>query len=160
MGLPGSGKSTIGKILSKKLKFPFHDMDDLIPAFLIKKLIKNKILSNKERNLFFADFSRKLGKIKGDFVATGYVAKSKHRKLIKKICKDLVFINLEVPYDTIKNRLKNRSDHFVKEEIFDELIKTSEFEPIKLKHIAIDASKNKIAIVNQILKKIKQNQTN
>jgi shikimate kinase len=32
IGLPGSGKSTIGKILAKKLQYDFFDMDDAICA--------------------------------------------------------------------------------------------------------------------------------
>ncbi|WP_162341664.1 shikimate kinase [Cyclobacterium salsum] len=38
VGMPGSGKSTLGKELAKRLNFPFYDLDDLIEEKEGKKI--------------------------------------------------------------------------------------------------------------------------
>ncbi|ABG60466.1 shikimate kinase [Cytophaga hutchinsonii] len=50
IGLPGSGKSTIGKTLAQKLKYTFFDMDDAICA-QEKKTIE-EIFADKGENYF------------------------------------------------------------------------------------------------------------
>jgi len=50
IGLPGSGKSTIGKTLAKKLSYAYNDMDDVICA-QEKKTIE-EIFADKGENYF------------------------------------------------------------------------------------------------------------
>jgi shikimate kinase len=50
IGLPGSGKSTIGKALSQKLNFAYFDMDDVICAK--EKQSIEEIFADKGENYF------------------------------------------------------------------------------------------------------------
>ena len=47
MGVSGSGKTTVGKLLSKKLNLPFYDADDFHPAANIEKMAKGIPLNDK-----------------------------------------------------------------------------------------------------------------
>ena len=49
MGVSGSGKTTIGKILSKEKNIPFFDADDYHPKENIKMMKEGKPLNDKNR---------------------------------------------------------------------------------------------------------------
>ena len=49
MGVSGSGKSTIGKLLSQELSTPFFDGDDFHPKENIKKMSSGHPLNDNDR---------------------------------------------------------------------------------------------------------------
>ena len=57
LGMMGSGKSSIGKIVSKKLKLNFYDVDNII-----EKQLKMKIseIFSKKGELFFRKIEEKI----------------------------------------------------------------------------------------------------
>jgi gluconokinase len=49
MGAAGSGKSTIGRLLSERLKWPFFDGDDFHPPANVKKMAAGIPLTDEDR---------------------------------------------------------------------------------------------------------------
>ena len=48
-GVSGSGKTTIGQLLAKKLNIPFYDADDYHPVSNIEKMASGKPLNDNDR---------------------------------------------------------------------------------------------------------------
>ena len=49
MGVTGSGKTTVGKLLAKQLGWKFHDADDYHPASNIEKMHRGIPLTDEDR---------------------------------------------------------------------------------------------------------------
>jgi len=80
LGLPGSGKTSVGKELAKQLHFQFYDMDDFMPASFRKIMKEGKIVSEAQRDTFIKDICNKLHKItkKEQVVASLTLIKEEH----------------------------------------------------------------------------------
>lgn len=158
-GMPGSGKSTVGKLLAEKLQLPFCDTDDLI----IKKTGEalQDIIDERGRDAFLKEEHDVLMELKGDpvsVIATGgsvilHEDAIEHLKTIGTI----VFLDADLPL--IRKRLWNM-DHrgivFGKDDndIFNVY---KEREPLYYKHSDIRVhirNKRVREIVEEILKQI------
>ena len=49
MGISGSGKTTIGKLLASRLEVPFYDGDDFHPEANIQKMAAGRPLTDEDR---------------------------------------------------------------------------------------------------------------
>ncbi len=94
IGMPGCGKTTVGKVLSKKLKYKFCDMDSYIQQ-ISKKTIK-ELFEQGEEN--FRDWETKaceeLVKLNNTIIASGggVVKREKNIEILKKNC-TILFID-------------------------------------------------------------------
>ncbi|NLJ58628.1 MAG: shikimate kinase [Tissierellia bacterium] len=97
IGMPGSGKSTLGKIIAAKLKKAFIDMDDYI-ELKEKKTIGEMFNINEE---YFRDMESKysaiVGKLSSHIIATGggIIKRKENIESLKKNS-TIVFINRPV----------------------------------------------------------------
>ncbi len=97
IGMPGCGKSTLSKIIAKKLNKPVIDMDDYIESYE-KKTIKEMFDISET---FFRDMESKysilLGKLDSHIIATGGgIVKRKDNIINLKKNSVVVFINRPV----------------------------------------------------------------
>jgi carbohydrate kinase (thermoresistant glucokinase family) len=150
-GLPGTGKSTIGKMLAYKLKIEHHDIDEYIPKNLRERIKKGIPVSEEERNKVFERFANDLKKFSNekDYVISAYIAKERHRNLIKKSCNSIVFFYLNAPEEILIERLKSRKGHFLGENYWKHIMST--FEATREDYIIIDATKTPDEVVRQIM---------
>lgn len=97
IGMPGCGKTTVGKVLSKKLKYKFCDMDSYIQQ-ISKKTIK-ELFEQGEEN--FRDWETKaceeFVKLNNTIIASGggVVKREKNIEILKKNC-TILFIDRPV----------------------------------------------------------------
>jgi gluconokinase len=49
MGVSGAGKTTVGRALARRLKWPFHEGDDFHPEENVRKMAKDKPLTDADR---------------------------------------------------------------------------------------------------------------
>lgn len=106
VGLPGSGKSTIGKELANQLGFPFYDLDDLIEE---KEGMSIADIFNKKGEEFFRELESKVlqENLRGKeafILATGGGAPCFHDNM-EKINQFAISIFLDVPLPQILARL-------------------------------------------------------
>ncbi len=124
-GMPGCGKTTVGKIISKKLNIQFIDLDLLIEE---KQSMKIKQIFSDFGEEYFRELETKtLKELKGSFVLSlggGAVMRDENIQIIKKIGKlfyiktDLKNIYGRIKSDTSRPLLNCYNPYQKLEELF------------------------------------------
>lgn len=151
MGVAGSGKSTVGKLLSEHLSCPFFDADDFHTAENIAKMSRGLPLSDRDREPWLFKLKQLIEQIttQGENAILACSAlKSNYRQFLSQGQQDLVWVYLRGDYQLILNRVQQRQEHFFREEILRSQFATLE-EPTEA--LVIDVSLSPEAIVDTIL---------
>ncbi|MDY0101887.1 MAG: gluconokinase [Lentimicrobium sp.] len=128
MGVSGSGKTSIGRMIAHKLSVPFIDGDDHHPPSNIDKMSRGIPLVDSDR-LPWLD---KLNEIAVNHVGSGCVIacsalKNAYRmRLIRSIETDALWVYLKGSYDQIFERMQNRENHFMGAEMLKSQFETLE----------------------------------
>jgi gluconokinase len=154
MGVSGTGKTTVGKLLSEQLGYPFFDGDDFHPEKNIKKMASGKPLNDDDRKGWLL----KLNQLALEKQDTGAVIacsalKKTYRSLLRAgMGSGIQFIYLNGSFDLVKSRLENRKDHFMPIA----LLKT-QFEALEppSKAISVSIAQKPDLIVQEVLKQLK-----
>jgi carbohydrate kinase (thermoresistant glucokinase family) len=120
MGVSGSGKSTVGALLSARLQLPFYDADHFHPEENILKMKAGIPLSDDDRAPWLQAISSKLQECDGyqGCVLACSALKEKYRKVLQKVVKEkIVWVHLDGNREMILERLKGRSGHFMPAEL-------------------------------------------
>ena len=115
MGVAGSGKTTIGKLLSFQTGFPFFDADDLHPAGNKQKMKAGNPLDDKDRQPWLHKLNVlaiEQSKLKGAIIACSAL-KKKYRDVLALGISKPNWIFLEGSYEIIYQRMQKREDHFM-----------------------------------------------
>ncbi|MGV2830326.1 gluconokinase [Myxosarcina sp. GI1(2024)] len=154
MGVSGSGKTTVGRLLSERLGIPFYDADDFHPQANIDKMSKGIPLDDRDRQPWLL----KLRDLIEDTLSSGKqgvlacsALKSKYRQTLQgDRIKEITWIYLKGDYNLIKQRMRQRQEHFLDEDML-----RSQFEALEEPKAAltIDITYSPEEIVAQILGK-------
>ncbi|HET8754224.1 MAG TPA: gluconokinase [Salinimicrobium sp.] len=153
-GVSGSGKSTIGKILSKKINVPYYDADDFHPDSNIQKMKNSIPLFDADRDSWLDELAKKIKEWNGKegAVLACSALKEKYRKHLQTIpMEEMTWIFLHADYDVIYDRIKNRKNHYFKAELLHtqyEALETPEY------GIHVNVDKSIPEIIDEILEKI------
>jgi gluconokinase len=115
MGVSGTGKSTIGKMLAERLEIPFFDGDDFHPKANVEKMAAGLPLNDDDR----LDWLKSLNRLGREHKDSGTVIacsalKESYRKILKTALEEhLVFIHLEGSFELITSRMEARKGHFM-----------------------------------------------
>ena len=160
VGMPGSGKSTIGVILAKSLGFDFVDTDLVICKREGKKLQEIIDTEGLEK---FLEIEQQVGEEispVNSVVATGG-SMILSDEAMKNLKKDGIVVYVEVPLEILKKRITNmktRGIAFKKGETLDDIfrVRTPLYE--KYADITITADENTVPedCVNQIVERIEK----
>ncbi|MGW9686531.1 gluconokinase [Flagellimonas sp. 2504JD1-5] len=115
MGVSGTGKSTIGKLLSATLQVPFYDGDDFHPEANVKKMSSGQPLNDEDRKGWLQTLNTlaKKHRSPGAIIACSAL-KRKYRNLLLDGMEDSMrFVYLEGSFELIKSRLEQRKGHFM-----------------------------------------------
>ena len=110
IGPMGSGKSTIGKVLSERLEYDFYDTDELVEKVVGKK-IKEIFEQNGEQYFRLKESEEldKTRKLKNAVIATGGgIIENEKNRLFLKEEKKVIFLDssIERQYDRTKESQK------------------------------------------------------
>ncbi len=155
MGVSGSGKSTIGKLLSEALNIIFLDGDDFHPEANINKMSEGIPLTDEDRFPWLLSINEKCKQLikEGKSVVFACSAlKESYRNILSKDSKDTtIFIFLKADKNLIFKRLSERKNHFMPTALIESQFSTLE-EPKN--SIEIDASLNEELLIKKIMNQL------
>ncbi|WP_235537839.1 gluconokinase [Sediminicola sp. YIK13] len=150
MGVSGSGKSTIGKLLATALDYPFFDGDNFHPDYNIKKMASGKPLNDKDRYEWLLTLNElaKNHVAKGAVIACSALKESYRDLLQKNIDTKVHYIYLKGSFEEVLERLQERKGHYMPQELLQ-----SQFEALSppKNAIVVDIKEQPQKIVDTIL---------
>ncbi|CRE98645.1 TPA: gluconokinase [Yersinia enterocolitica] len=116
MGVSGSGKTTVGEAVARRIHAKFIDGDDLHPRANIQKMGSGHPLNDEDRmpwleRLSDAAYSLHHKNESGIIVCSAL--KRRYRDRLREGNPEMVFLYLKGSFDVIMARLKARSGHFM-----------------------------------------------
>src|SRR5437899_800125 len=116
MGVTGSGKSTVGKLLVQQLGWKFFEGDDFHSPANIEKMRRGMPLSDDDRRPWLEairESIRQMVERSENAVIACSALKHSYRQMLR-ITGEVVFVYLKANIDIVRERLKNRTGHFMK----------------------------------------------
>lgn len=121
MGVSGSGKTTIGKILAEKLGWTFVEGDDFHTPGNVAKMKSGTPLTDADRGPWLTDLRERVDaacvRVDNTVVACSAL-KEKYREFLEEHDPDCVqYVYLHGSEELIKKRLEARKGHFMNPEL-------------------------------------------
>ncbi|KZS69780.1 gluconate kinase [Mycobacterium kansasii] len=113
MGVSGSGKSTVGAALARRLGMPFLDADTLHPPANIAKMAAGQALDDDDRYPWLRRVGEWLAAHRDGGVASCSALKRTYRDQLRAHCPQLQFLHLSGSAELIGRRLAGRTEHFM-----------------------------------------------
>ncbi len=148
MGVAGSGKSTIGELLTSRHGGAFFDADDFHPAANVDKMAQGFPLNDDDRRPWLERLRREVitpaqpGKLS---VLACSALKQSYRKILGLNQTDVSTVFLQGDPDILADRISNREGHFMKPGMLTSQLETLEIpSPSEALHIPITLSPEEI----------------
>jgi carbohydrate kinase (thermoresistant glucokinase family) len=127
MGVSGSGKTTIGRLLAAALGVQFEDADDLHPASNVAKMAAGHPLTDDDRWPWLATVGAALAaaELTGLVMACSALKRS-YRDAIRVLAPDSRFVELDGSHELLESRVDNRVGHFMPPALLDSQFQTLE----------------------------------
>ncbi|WP_324678464.1 gluconokinase [Hymenobacter sp. GOD-10R] len=129
MGVSGSGKTTIGQMLAKKLAIPFHDADDFHSAANKAKMGSGIPLTDDDRKDWLAQMAAGITeweKTGGAVLACSALKEAYRQTLQGGAEQPIKWIFLDGSRELLRSRLEHRTDHYMKADLLDSQLNTLE----------------------------------
>ena len=158
MGVAGSGKTTIGELLSSRLGYSFADADDFHSEANKQKMSCGMALTDKDRDPWLAALRTQieawLAAHQGGVLCCSAL-KASYRLLLGGADRRIRFVYLRGDESLIRRRLAGRTHHFVNEQLLPSQLAALE-EPSETEAIVVDASWHPEQIVLEIERRLRQ----
>jgi gluconokinase len=155
MGVAGSGKSTIGALLSRQTGWQFYDGDDFQPPENVEKMSRDIPLTDRDRQSWLLSLKtlidEKIGNKSHAIIACSALKES-YRELLQGNNRSIVWIYLKGDRDLLDRRLQQRQNHFMKAKMLLSQLEVFE-EPNNAFIVSIEQTPQ--AIVTQIVDRLK-----
>ena len=155
MGVSGSGKSTIGKLLAASLNWEFSDADDFHSVANIEKMSQGIPLNDTDRMPWLAKLrsaiSQWLLEDKNVVLACSAL-KSSYRQILWQNSEHMQLVYIKSSFELLQKRLQQRQNHFMAFTLLKSQFETLE-EPKNA--IAVEAHQPAIVSVQQIRENLK-----
>ncbi|MBD2566402.1 gluconokinase [Anabaena lutea] len=151
MGVSGSGKTSIGKLLAESLNWEFSDADTFHPPANIEKMQGGIPLNDADRMPWLEDLQAAIKNWQQEnknVVLACSALKASYRQMLI-IDNRVQLVYLKGAFDVIEKRLKTRQNHFMTEKLL-----KSQFYDLEEPNncICVDVSESPEVIVEKIRK--------
>lgn len=163
MGVSGSGKSTVARILARRLGWRFQEGDELHPESNILKMKDGRPLTDEDRRLWLALVAEWV-QVRLDARENGLITcsalKRSYREVINRRGSGVVFVFLAGSAEVIAARLAARRGHFMPSSLLESQLADLEEPDSEEPHIRVDIAAAPAVIVRDILRKLSLNARN
>jgi gluconokinase len=117
-GVSGAGKTTLGKLLARKLGWAFHEADDFHSSANIEKMRAGIPLTDEDRWPWLESLRELIKRLdaKEDAVLACSALKHTYRRFLR-VNDQVKFVYLRGDYSLIANQLRERKGHFMNPEL-------------------------------------------
>ncbi len=129
MGVCSSGKTSVGKVVASRMNWTFIEGDDLHPPANITKMASGVPLTDVDRWPWLdsiADRMREIDKAGESAVVACSALRQAYRDRLRRSGADLRFLHLTGDVSLIRQRMQNRSGHFMPAGLLDSQLATLE----------------------------------
>ncbi len=152
MGVSGSGKTTVGKLLAEKLGVDFYDADHYHPRENVAKMEKGEPLTDEDRWPWLQTLNTQMREWSENGAILGCSAlKAEYRTVLQAGLPHLRWVHLSGSRELILARMQARTDHFMPASLLDSQIATLEAPDDAL---VVDIDKQPVDIVDEILTRL------
>lgn len=158
MGVSGSGKTTVGEALSKRMNIPFYDSDHFHPAANIEKMSAGIPLDDSDREPWLEaihDFAVEQLPDRSVMIATSALKETYRQKLDGDLEPEQVqWIFLYGSYELLYRRIADRKGHFMPESLLQ-----SQFDTLEVPHrnvISVNVDQTVEEIVDEIIRRLQR----
>ncbi|MEC4806872.1 MAG: gluconokinase [Jaaginema sp. PMC 1079.18] len=147
MGVSGSGKTTIGRLLAPRINGIFQDADWFHPTTNIQKMSRGEALTDEDRNLWLDVLSNAIehwNQEEKPYILACSALKHQYRDRLQFNNDGASFVYLKGSKSLIRDRLQNRQNHFMSSALLDSQFAALE-EPHNAIEVNIDATPDAIA---------------
>ena len=145
MGVTGSGKTTVGRLLARELGWEYYDADDFHPRANVEKMTSGIPLDDADRRPWLEtlrDLIRSSLERGENAVLACSALKESYREYLL-IDERVSLIYLKGDYGTIQKRLSERRGHYMNPKLLDSQFDTLE-EPEQGVHVDVSSSPDEI----------------
>ncbi|MGY4953149.1 gluconokinase [Streptomyces nigrescens] len=159
MGVSGSGKSTVGRLLAQRLMVPFLEADDLHPAANRAKMAAGHPLDDEDRRPWLMSVAGWIRRAthdgQGGVVACSAL-KREYRDLFRQAGAGVWFLYLALDRATADRRVAGRMDHFMPARLLDS--QYADLEPLRPDEpgLTVDATADPRTIVDEAVRTVRE----
>jgi gluconokinase len=151
MGVSGSGKSTIGKLLAASLKWEFSDADNFHSLANIEKMSQGIPLNDADRMPWLEKLQSVIAQwllADKNVVLACSALKLSYRQMLWQNAEQMRLVYIKGSFELLLKRLQQRQNHFMTLHLLESQFDTLE-EPKNA--LTVDASQPESVIVQQII---------
>lgn len=152
MGVSGSGKSTVGRLLGERLGVPFLDGDDLHPAANKDKMRTGTPLDDDDRRPWLQEIGRTLQahqKGGAGVIVACSALKRRYRDLLREHAPDVLFLHLQGAADTLSARMAARHHEFMPATLLASQLEALEALEADERHVLLDVRQSPAELADQ-----------
>ncbi len=113
MGVAGSGKSTVGRMLADRLGWSFAEADDFHPADNVAKMTAGVPLDDEDRWPWLQLILEWIDAHPSSAIVTCSALRRSYRDVLRTSSADVWFLHLDGTVEDLSSRLMTRTDHFM-----------------------------------------------
>tara|TARA_B100000949_G_scaffold166879_2_gene147319 strand:+ start:2392 stop:2904 length:513 start_codon:yes stop_codon:yes gene_type:complete len=152
MGVAGSGKSTIGELLARRLDYTLVEGDAHHPAENIAKMSAGVPLDDRDREPWLRSLGTLLRDSEIPVVLTCSALKRKYRDLLREVSgKDIVFVYLHGDRELLAERMNHRTGHFMPPSLLESQLASLEVPGEDEHYIRVDIGPPPETVVGKIV---------